>query len=175
MKKPRYREPNGRLQRENVPAPTAVRRLMDAALTDMRHAEWGTQLGRLALAKTITESMYAAGKKWAEMAGKYQKAIGVFPVKTSSPQVGRNGSPADPDTPEGQRIARREANQAEDFFAADHVLVNAGPGVRLIVRRVCEDDEMPCGMDELVRLRAGLMLLVSHWNLTNGRKSGSVR
>lgn len=166
------REPNGRIQREREPAPTAVRRLMDAGLIDVRHAEWGTELGRLLLVRSITETMYAAGKRWAEMASKYQKSIGVFPVRTTSVETGRAGSPPDPDTSEGQRIARREANQAEDFFAADATLVQAGPRIRIVVRRACEDNEMPCGVDELILLRAGLLRLASHWGLTNASKSG---
>lgn len=171
MAKTRYREPNGRHQREREAAPVAVRRLLDAALTDMRHAEWGTELGRLLLKKLINESMFVAGRKWAELANKYQKSIGVFPVKSASPQVGRNAAPPDPDSDEGRKIARRETDGAERFFAADAVLVNAGPGIRIIVRRVCEDNEMPCGLEELARLRAGLMHLVSHFNLTNTGKS----
>jgi hypothetical protein len=168
------REDNGRAQREREFPPAQVKRLRDAAMRGLRDAEWGTELGRLNLAGKITDSMFAAGKKWAILASQYQAAIGAFPVRSASPALGRNGSPPDPDSPDGQRIAEREANGAERFFAADAILVQAGPGVRVIVRRVCEDNEMPCGIEELARLRTGLMHLVSHWDLTGGSKSGNV-
>jgi hypothetical protein len=165
------RETNGRAQREREFPPAQVRRLRDAAMQGLRDPEWGTELGRLNLTGKINDSMFAAGKKWAILASQYQAAIGVFPVRTASPTLGRNSEPPDPDSDEGKKIAERETNGAERFFAADAVLIQAGPGVRQIVRRVCEDNEMPCGLDELARLRAGLMHLVSHWDLTGTGKS----
>lgn len=164
MKKPRYREPNGRTQREREPAPVAVKRLRDAALHNAGYAEWGTELGRLLLADTITESMYAAGKRWSEMAAKYRGSIGSFPVRSASLQFGRRGSQPDPDSEEGRKIATREANQAERFFAAD-VALGDDARVRQMVRRVCEDNEPAVGLDDLMKLRSGLMRLVSHWGL----------
>ena len=165
------REDNGRAQRERERSPTAIRRLMDAALSDMRDPQWGTSLGRLLLTSSITETMYDAGKRWVAMATKYQQSIGIFPVHTAQMEAGRRGMAPDPDTPEGQKIVEREANGAERYFEADTVLAKAGRGIRTAVRRVCEDNETPCGFDELARLRTGLMHLASLWNLTEGNKS----
>lgn len=172
------RTPAGRISRAGEArefAPTQAKRLRDAAMRQMMDPEWGTELGILFLQERITQSMYAAGKKWREMASKYQASIGAFPVRATSVELGRKGSPPDPESEAGCRIAKREANLAEDFFAADAVLVNAGPGIRLMVRRVCEDDAAPIGLDELARFRAGLMRLVSHWNLTNEKKLATDR
>lgn len=162
------REPNGRPQRERESAPAAVKRLRDAALREVRHAEWGTELGRLFLTNTITEAMYAAGKWWSEQAKKFQSAIGAFPIRTASLEAGRGGTAPDPDSPEGQKIARREANQAEVFFAAHAALVQSG--YETVVRRLCEENEMPCGVGDLMGVRRGLLTLAEHRGLTNQRK-----
>lgn len=158
------REPNGRpsragLQREFPPA--QVKRLRDAALAGLRDPEWGTELGRLYLVGSITAAMYAAGKWWREMAARYMDAIGAFPVRSAGLEVGRGGTPADPDTPEGQRQARRDANAAESFRRTHHVLMTAGPLAEAVVRRVCDYDEGPCGMAELISLRNGLSALAT--------------
>lgn len=169
----KHREPNGRHQREKSPAPTQVKRLRDAALAGMTQPEWGTELGRLFLNDVITDAMYAAGKRWREWAATFHKAIGVFPVRSASPQTGRAGSPPDPDSPEGQKIARRESDAAERFFAAHAALTAAGAREERIVRALCERNEAPCGFEELMRLRKGLLALVSHWDLTSTGKSVS--
>lgn len=156
------REPNGRHQRgrgEREYPPTQVKRLRDAAMVGLRDPEWGTELGRLYLEGTITASMYAAGKDWREKAGKYVNSIGVFPIRSPSAEPGRGGSPPDPDSPEGQKQAAREANAMERFFEAHHVLLSAGKMAEGAVRRLCEHNEGPCGMAELIALRNGLSAL----------------
>lgn len=166
------REPNGRAQRERESAPTAMKRLRDAALREARHAEWGTELGRLFLSDEITEEQYAAGKWWTEQAKKYQSAIGAFPVRSATLEVGRGGAAPDPDSPEGQKIAKREANQAEVFFAAHAALVQSG--YESVVRRLCENDEFPCGWGELMAAKRGLSALATHRGLTNQRKNNVI-
>ena len=101
--------------------PTQVKRLRDAAMAGLRDPEWGTELGRLYLDGTITATMYAAGKNWREKAAQYVNTLGHFPVRTILVE-GRGGSlPPDPDTEEGQKRARREADAMERFFEAHHV------------------------------------------------------
>jgi len=76
---------------------------------------------------------------------------------------GRSGSlPPDPDTEEGQKQARREASAMERFFEAHHVLLSAGKLAEATVRRLCEHNEGPCGMAELIALRNGLSALAGH-------------
>lgn len=172
------REPNGRAHRHGRPqretAPTQVRRLMDAALADVLDPKWGTELGRLLLTGAITPEMYSAGERWTEAASKYRKAIGIFPIKSTSAEPSPRSHQPDPDSEEGRKLAQREANAAERFFEADAILTQAGPGIRLAVRRLCEDNEI-CGYDDLVHARAGLIRLVQHWNLTGTSKSGNQR
>lgn len=165
------REPNGRRQRERETAPTQVKRLRDAALLGMKDPEWGTELGRLFLNNAITPAMYAAGKRWREQVAIYHSAIGVFPVRTAGVEIGRGGSPVDPDSPDGRKIAQREADGAERFFAAHAALMATDAMSERAVRNICEHNIMVEGFDELMKLRKGLLALVAHWDLTNGGKS----
>jgi hypothetical protein len=156
------RTPSGQLSRagrERELPPTQVKRLRDAAMAGLRDPEWGTELGRLYLEGTITATMYAAGKAWREKAAKYVSTLGHFPVRTILVE-GRGGSlPPDPDTEEGRKRARREADAMERFFEAHHILLSAGKLAEATVRRLCEHDEGPCGMSELIALRNGLSVL----------------
>lgn len=168
------RSPGGRPSRagqEREFPPAQVKRLRDAAMAGLRDPEWGTELGRLYLEGTITHGMYAAGKKWGEYADKYSHAIGVFPVRSSTGEPRGKAHPPDPDSKKGKDIAEKEADHAERFFEAHSVLVRAGAMVGPSVRRLCEHNEGPCGMAELIAVRTGLMALVSHWNLTTMAKS----
>jgi hypothetical protein len=123
--------------------PAQVKRLRDAAMAGLRDPEWGTELGRLYLEGTITASMYAAGKDWREKAARYVSSLGHFPVRSLLIE-GRGGSmPPDPDTPEGQKRARREADAMERFFEAHHVLLSAGKLAESAVRRLCEQAGAP--------------------------------
>ena len=160
------REPSGRIQREQHPAASEVRRLRDIAVRDSRREEWGTELGRLYLEGSITAIMYAAGKRWRESATNYGKAIGVFPVRGASLERGSRSSPPDPDSEEGQSQALREANAAEVFFEAHAVLVAVGMGAEMAVRKLCEDDSSLVGMRELINARSGLARLAEHYRLT---------
>ena len=164
------REPNGRAQREREYPPNQIKRLRDAAMAGLRDAEWGTELGRLYLNEVITSAMYAAGKRWREWAASYHHAIGVFPVRSASAELGRGGQQPDPDSDEGRKIAQREADAAERFFAAHAVLVSDA-GAEYAVRAVCERNETPAGFEALRKLRKGLLALVVHWDLTGTGKS----
>lgn len=164
------REANGRAQREREIAPLAAKRLRDAALSGMRDPEWGSELGRLYLNGTITPAMYAAGKRWREQAETYHRSIGVFPVRSASAEPGRGASQPDPDSDEGRRIAKREADGAERFFAA-HAALMVDPVAESAVRALCEQNEMPDGFAQLMKLRRGLLALVAHWDLTGTGKS----
>lgn len=169
----RPRTPTGALSRagrERELPPTQVKRLRDAALAGLRDPEWGTELGRLYLAGTISASMYAAGKDWREKAARYIKTLDHFPVRTL-PMDGRGGSaPADPDSEAGAAQARREAGAMERFFEAHHVLLSSGRLAERAVRHLCERDQGPCGMAELIALRNGLSALADHREAQSRRK-----
>lgn len=156
------RNPGGRLSEAGKPkehAPTHVKRLRDAALRMMADPEWGSELGRLYLEQTITPEMYAAGKTWREKSAKYGLAIGSYGIRSAQLEAGRKGSPPDPDSLEGRKQAIRERNAMEKFFEAHYRLIQAGRLAESVVRRLCEHDEGPCGMAELIALRNGLSAL----------------
>jgi hypothetical protein len=173
------REPTGRTSRaadEREFPPAQVKRLRDAAMRGLRAPEWGTELGLLYLNNDITAAMYAAGKRWSEMVETYRHAIGVFPVRSVGIERGRGGSSPDPDSPEGRKIAQRESDAAERFFAADAALMQlGGRNPYHFVRMLCEANEMPGGYAELRQLRKGLLVLVAHWDLTGTGKQSNGR
>jgi hypothetical protein len=142
-------------------------------MAGLRDPEWGTELGRLFLEGTITAAMYAAGKDWREKAARYAATIGSFPVRSAVLESGRGGSAPDPDTLEGQRQARRDADAMERFFEAHYVLISAGRLAEQTVRQLCEHDQGLCGMAELIALRNGLSALADHKDLTGRNKSGT--
>jgi hypothetical protein len=164
------REPNGkpsRAGREREYPPAQVKRLREAALSGLRDPEWGTELGRLLLNGVITDAMYAAGKRWAELAARYKNVLGIFPIKSSSAEGGSWGHQPDPDSPRGQEIAKADRNSMEAYFEAEAALVmHMGPGVLPMVRSVCEEGQIPGGYYEVLNLRIGLLKLVTHWGLT---------
>lgn len=170
----KYRTPSGQLSRAGQDRefpPAQVMRLRTAALAGLRSPEWGSELGRLFLESTITAAMYAAGRRWAEEAKGYQDAIGAVSARSGTLQRGALGHPPDPDSEEGRLVVARESKQAQKFLRARIALVGAGAPVESIVRRCCEDNEAVIGMEELSKLRTGLMRLASHWNLTTDGKS----
>lgn len=167
----RRRTPSGQYSRagEREAAPTRIKRARDAALANMGDPRWGSELGRLHLQGTITDAMYAAGVRWAELAAKYQSAIGIFPSRSASMERGALGSPPDPDSDEGRKVAKRETDNAERFFEAHAVLVNCGMLTEQVVRRACEHDEAVVGLGDLGKLRTGLMALASLWGIDYAR------
>jgi hypothetical protein len=176
------REPNGRIQRVQEESPTEVRRLRDAALSGMRDPVWGTELGRLYLVGKINSTMFAAGKKWAEMASKYGEAL-LSP--TPDPKAmcldRAGGSPIDPDSYEGKKEVRRHIRAVESFVDAYAALKSTSlsgfaPSTTTgIVRSVCERNEMLPGHWGLLALCGGLSTLALFWGLTDSRKSLSDR
>lgn len=179
MKIVQIREPSGRPSRaaeQKETAPAQVRRLRDAALAGMADQEWGTELGRLFLSGKITPPMYAAGKKWAERASRYQAAINC-PVGMRSASAERVGfsSPADPDSDEGQEQVKRDVGAVLAFQEAHAVLLGAGLIAERAVRGLCERDEAMTGELHALALHRGLSWLAEYWGLTGGRRPANGR
>jgi hypothetical protein len=171
------RESNGRIQREpQLPPASEVRRLRDAAMSGLRDPVWGTELGRLYLVGKISAGMYAAGKRWAELAVKYSQALcspSPDPRAICLDRMG--GSITDPDSAEGRREVRRHERAVASFLDA-HVALKAvsGPAERT-VRSLCERGEMLVGHASLMDLSQGLVALAGFWGLTDSSKSMSDR
>lgn len=165
------REPNGRPQREQqLPAPSEIRRLRDAALAGMRDPTWGTEIGRLYLVGKITSTMFAAGKRWAELASQYSHALCSPSPDPKAISLDRTGAHhVDPDSPEGRKEARRHARAVASFIDAHVALKTHGTGSERIVRSVCERGEMPTGHQEIIALSGGLARLADFWGLDRSR------
>jgi hypothetical protein len=167
------REPNGREQRPAKEyAPVEVKRLLDAAMSGMRDAEWATALGRLFVRQKITPPMYAAGKRWAERVVRYHEAIDAPPPNPKALILeGRTGgTPPDPDSDEGRNRVAKDAQSVSDFLAAHGALIGAGMLSEAMVRNTCERDIQPDGYEQLQALNRGLLWLAEYWGLTNQRK-----
>lgn len=171
------REPNGRPQRDHHVLPASeVRRLRDAALRGMRDPTWGTEIGRLYLVGKITATMFAAGKRWGELASMYSQALcspSPDPKAICLDRMG--GSPKDPDSHEGRKEARRHQRAVTSFIDAHGVLKSTGNTSERIVRAMCERNEMLEGHQHLISLNAGLTALAWFWGLTDNGKSPSDR
>jgi hypothetical protein len=168
------REPNGREQRPAKEyAPVEVRRLLDAAMSGMRDAEWATALGRLYVRQKITTPMYAAGKRWTERVARYHDAIDAPPPNPKALVLeGRmGGTPPDPDSDEGRKRVAKDTQSVTDFMAAHGALLGAGMLAEAMVRNTCERDIQPDGYEQLRALNRGLLWLADYWGLTNQRKS----
>lgn len=165
------REPNGRAQRDpQLPAPSEVKRLRDAALAGMRDPLWGTEIGRLYLAGKITATMFAAGKRWSELASQYSQALqspAPDPKAISLDRTGREH--IDPDSPEGRKEARRHARAVQSFIDAYAALKTDNrldrDRVIRVVRATCERGEMVHGHTDLLALSRGLEQLAAFWGL----------
>lgn len=171
------REPNGRVQREpQLPPPSEVRRLRDAALAGMRDPTWGTELGRLYLVGKITSAMFAAGKRWGELAARYSQALCSPSPDPKAVCFDRSGGESpDPDSYEGRKEARRHLRAVASFMDAHVALKADSIGSERVVRFVCERNEMLLGHEGLICLTRGLSTLAGFWGLTDLRKSPSDR
>ena len=129
---PRY--PNGqpRRQEPGLP-PAAVRRMIDAEVEEKRKAEWATSLGRLVLARKITETQYSAGKRWAELVEQYSIACQAPPAPRSAKLERGNGKEADPDSLQGAKEARRHAQTIKAYVSASTILRLTGEANRTAV------------------------------------------
>lgn len=165
---------SGDLIREVVPAPSAIRRLRDAALAGMADARWGAEIGRLYLAGRLNSEQYGAGCRWADLASRHSAAIGSRAGMASSSDFNRShGTPADPDSEAGELEARRHLKDMERYQKALTVIARHGSDVTQAIRRLCEED-VHLTTPEFVHALFGLNELVGHFGLTSSSKSARV-
>lgn len=153
------REPNGKPKRstdELMLSPVEVQRLRALAAQGLRDAVWGSMLGYLLITGKITNVQFAAGKRWSEIVGEYERTM---------------QSPSQPRSPQAERSTQgissielaRDVAVRLDFNAAYSALMLSGLNNRHAVIRVCERNDAPHGLSDLLALRAGLDVLSSHW------------
>jgi hypothetical protein len=166
------REASGRVKRDShLPSPAEVIRLRDAALAGMRDPVWGSMLGLLFLAGKINALQFAAGKRWNELAADYSRAT-LAPKQPRSANLDpKGGTPADPDSAQGRREARRQVLTLEDYQEALNVLKRLGGPVLAIVVDICEGGRVPGGFAELQHLKRGLSALAGADDRKMGQRS----
>lgn len=170
-RKPGRRYVSGDLVREVETAPSAIRRLRDAALAGMQDARWGAEIGRLYLAGRITSEQYEAGCRWADLASRHSAALGSRANVGSSNDFNRSrGTPIDPDSELGAFEKRRHLKDLERYQKALVVIARHGVAVTQAVRRLCEQD-LHLTFLEFGHVLFGLNELANHFGLTGHGKS----
>jgi hypothetical protein len=170
----RHREPNGRYarsERQKEFPPAAVMRLRQSALSEVRHAAWGDQIGRMFLQAQITAVEYSTARRWHAEAANHHHAIGCYAVKSAALEKGVNGHPPDPDSERGRAEAEKERRDRVRYESALRVL--EASGCRSAVDRVVLQDEAPAGIEDMAQLKKGLSALAEHWGYV--RKNGHAR
>ena len=175
-----HREPNGRLSRAGETrefAPVLVRRLRDAAIESVRDAEWGSELGRLYLAAKIEPAQYAAGKRWAELADKYHRALAApvpDPRSGLLQRIGHSHEP-DPSSLAGEKLVKRDRETVARMREATVALMTAGAAAHAAVIVVCQRDNALVGELERAALFRGLQQLADHFGLTTRPRANGHR
>lgn len=94
----RDRYPNGQTKHAQgeYASPAMVRRMLDDARLRCGDPRLGTVLGRMRLAGEINDRQYAAGMRYAEIVGAYDRTMGLPRRQAASPsyQSGRGGGSA---------------------------------------------------------------------------------
>jgi len=156
-----HRQPNGQPRRQPMMLPpTEVRRMIDAEIVEKRKPEWGSSLGRLVLARRITETQYSAGKRWAELVEQYSIACQAPQPPRSARLERGGGEDADPNSLQGVKEARRHAQTKKAYLEASAALRLMGKAAEAAVTDVCIKDLHTVG---LIHLRGGLSALAALW------------
>lgn len=170
-RKPWPRHPCGRLiepMREAGYHPSAVKRLVDAAVLGIQDPVWGTPFGRAHLDGKFTATEFSAGKRWDELYRNYCVAIGApYPHPHSMPigDVIRSMEP-DPDSAAGRAQAKWARRVRRDFEEAHAVLVRQGMLAESSVRALVEGNgsNLPSHLAYL-KAKAGLQALAEFWRI----------
>jgi hypothetical protein len=167
------RKPGGRIYtyaEPQLPPPSEIRRLRDLVHAGVRPAEYGSELGRLNSTGKISETQYAAGRKWAALVEQYASAC-CGPKPPCSLQLDRaGGSSVDVDSDAGLRIVKRDSRATESFLAARTALGQAGEAASTMVRAVTEKEQACTTIADLENLRRGLNYLTAHWEISRRKK-----
>ena len=163
------REPNGQPQRSRSIAPSEAKRIRDEAARKVRPSEYGSELGRLWLDDKISAPMYEAGKKWIVVAVQRSIALQSPSANPRSLNIGSGGEshPIDPDTPQGEREAKRHAKAITAYETAFEAITKAS---WMAILTVCEQNLALVGHQQLLDFRCGLMILAKMWRLTDMRR-----
>jgi len=125
-----------------ITSPTELRRLRDAALSDVRSADWGSEIGRLHLTNRLNSAELSTAKRWFELVNAYSIAYR-SPTQPRSVlfDVG-GGQPSDPTSEEaGLREAKKHERTVADWIQDRDALRKAGKSSSTATRST----SMACG------------------------------
>jgi hypothetical protein len=157
------RTASGTVKRTNpLMNPTAVRRLVDLAAEETRHAALASMAGRLYLRGKISASEFASGVRWREIVANYSIACRSPPPPKSVLLDAPGGTSIDSNSSELEIKRHEHANAA--FLAGRYALRSAGSRAEEVVDSVCVRECVPCGYDDYTALRNGLQALLALWS-----------
>ena len=163
---PPRRHPNGRSVAEDGGyAPSAIRRLADAAIQGMADPLWGTTIGQAYIQGRITSQELASGKAWDEAYRAYWKAINSPSPDPQSISIGDNGrsEPPDPDSFAGVILCKKDRIAVSRFIRMRAELNSCGPLISTATQALCEAKTIrSCSYEELSRAKIGLRALRRH-------------
>ena len=164
------RYPSGDRRPEERPAkeyaPTAVKRLIDAAVAKMGDPEYGTVIGRLVLTGILNTREYTAGKRWAITVAEYEAAMGMPSPNPKSIVIGApsKGEPPDPESDAGVAQAKAAARARKRYEAAHRELLKCGSDAEKAVRALCEGiGKSPSCHEQILSAKRGLEALAKLW------------
>ena len=159
------RYPGGQIRRSEDYSPTLTKRLVMASLAGMADPQWGTIPGRYYLSGKLSESQYEASCRFTYVLSEYAIAfLGPAPPRSSTGQRGFPGSPADVDTPDGEREALRHLKSKNRYIEAKRVLT---PQIEQELSKFCGAFPHIPSYQELLLIKSGLDALVNLWRITS--------
>ena len=150
------REPNGRLQREDVTPTAELRRLRTMMVATARDAALGTPYGLMYLAKEIGEGEYEAAKRLDAATQAFHRAMrGPKGMVAMGMDIGRAGAPIDPDSEEGLAEARRDAQACERYASMMASLQMRGRAIREATCALIAGEYLDCQAQGWARVGLG--------------------
>lgn len=170
-RKPGKRAPSGQLSREGRSAaealsPAMLGLLKNEVVRSLHDPLWGSQLGMMNLKGQISVPELEAGKRWGNLARRYQSVLGARGIQPVTLERLGASCDYDPDSREGQELVAAEKRICDDFEAALRVLVDTGRQAQYAVRLICEEDAV-LTWEQRQHAKCGLSALADHWGLTN--------
>lgn len=175
-----HREPNGRLSRKFTRliadaekraglsadglSPTEVNRFLASGTSAVRAQRYGTPVGRLCLDGKIAPTQFAAACWWAEILQRYRSAMNSpSPHPKAASLISNGGSPIDPDSELGRKIAASDLGVVKKFATVHARVCAEGILAENTLRQCCEGlGRFPAGYQELMRLRTVLDVVAQY-------------
>lgn len=155
----RARYPGGKLKPE-LASPTLVRRIIDQARRDASNPLLGSELGRLRLTGVLDDRQVAAGQRFGELVGQYDRIKGI-PNRVPKSPAWERGAGKSTRADLDQRLIDQAISRYLSAYAA---LAAIGRRVQGVVVNVTIYDDCAPSFDQPYLVR-GLNGLAAHFGL----------